>query len=95
MVSDGMIEVVSIGYDGMDCYWCGLKRRDKILVIVVMLGIRWKGCCCWYGEKVRVVMVVSNNVFLCGGGYGRGNGEWSESITVVVGKGGKDGKDNG
>jgi hypothetical protein len=40
-------------------------------------------------------MVVTNNVFLCGGGYGRGNGERSESITVVVGNGGKDEKDNG
>jgi hypothetical protein len=40
-------------------------------------------------------MVVTNNVFLCGGGYSRGNGERSESITVVVGNGGKDEKDNG
>jgi hypothetical protein len=40
-------------------------------------------------------MVVTNNVFLLGGGYGRGYSERSNSITVVVEKGGKYEKDNG
>jgi hypothetical protein len=40
-------------------------------------------------------MEATNNVFLFGGGYGRGYSERSNSITVIVGKGGKYEKNNG